>query len=104
MRRCAGFFAVALFAFANAVATQLIAGKSGPIATAVQPFIDRHELAGAVMLVASKDQVLDLEAVGYADIAAKRPMKTDAVFWIASMTKPMTAAALMMLVDEGKVS
>ena len=45
----------------------------------------------------------NLEAVGYADVDAKKPMKTDALFWIASMSKPMTATALMMLVDEGKV-
>ena len=47
--------------------------------------------------------MLALDAVGYMDIAAKRPMRTDALFWIASQSKPMTAAALMMLVDEGKV-
>ena len=51
----------------------------------------------------NKDKVLSLEAVGYADIAAKTPMQTDDLFWIASMSKAMTAAALMMLVDEGKV-
>ena len=55
------------------------------------------------MLVASRDNLLSLEAVGYADVGAKTPMKTDALFWIASMSKPMTATALMMLVDEGKV-
>ena len=38
------------------------------------------------------------------DIAAKKPMKTDALFWIASQSKAMTATALMMLVDEGKVN
>jgi len=73
------------------------------IASALQPFVDRHELAGAVMLVASKDKVLDLETVGYADIAARKRMRTDALFWIASMSKPIAATALMMLVDEGKV-
>ena len=73
------------------------------IADSLQPFVDSHTLAGAVTLVASKDRVLSLEAVGYADVAAKTPMKTDDLFWIASMSKPMTAAALMMLVDEGKV-
>jgi CubicO group peptidase (beta-lactamase class C family) len=55
------------------------------------------------MLVASKDKVLDLETVGYADIAARKSMRTDALFWIASMSKPIAATALMMLVDEGKV-
>lgn len=53
----------------------------------VQPYVDSHALAGAVVLVASKDKVLDLEAVGYADLAAKKPMRTDSYFWIASMTK-----------------
>lgn len=75
-----------------------------PIAAALQPFVDDHVLAGAVTLVADKDRVLDLEAVGYADVATKRSMRTDDVFWIASMSKPITAVALMMLVDEGKVS
>jgi CubicO group peptidase (beta-lactamase class C family) len=74
-----------------------------PIAAALQPFVDSHSLAGAVTVVADKDKVIDLEAVGFADIAAKKPMQTDMVFWIASQSKPITAAALMMLVDEGKV-
>ena len=69
----------------------------------LQPFVDDRVLAGAVVLVADKERVLDLEAVGYADVAAKRPMVTNALFWIASMSKPITAAALMMLADEGKV-
>jgi CubicO group peptidase (beta-lactamase class C family) len=73
------------------------------LAGVLQPFVDHHVLAGAVILVASKDKVLDLGAVGYADIAAKKPMRTDDLFWIASQSKPITATALMMLVDEGKV-
>jgi CubicO group peptidase (beta-lactamase class C family) len=72
-------------------------------AAALQPFVDRHELAGAVTLVADKDKVLGLEAVGFADIAADKPMRPDALFWIASQSKPITAVALMMLVDDGKV-
>ncbi|MCR4414529.1 MAG: beta-lactamase family protein [Thermoguttaceae bacterium] len=75
----------------------------GELARSVQPFVDRQELAGAVMLVADKHSVLAVEAVGWADVAAKKPMRTDSLFWIASQSKPMTAAALMMLVDEGKI-
>jgi len=82
----------------------LHAQTSGKLATSVQPFVDRGELAGAVMLVADKDKVLAAEAVGWADIAAHKPMQTDSLFWIASQSKPITAAALMMLVDEGKVN
>ena len=73
------------------------------VVAALQPFVDRHELAGAVALVADKDRVLSIDAVGYADIAAEKPMRPDALFWIASQSKPITATALMMLVDEGKV-
>ncbi|MBI1346226.1 serine hydrolase [bacterium] len=73
------------------------------LAPAVQPFVDRHELAGAVLLVADKDKVLTLEAVGSASVEKEQPMKTDAMFWIASQSKPITGAAFMLLVDEGKV-
>lgn len=73
------------------------------IMTVLQPYIDRHELAGAVTLVATKDKVLAINTIGYADIAAKKPMNADSVFWIASMSKPIAATAMMMLVDEGKV-
>ena len=80
------------------------AESSKSIAAALQPLVDQQMLAGAVTLVASKDKVLSLEAVGYADIAAKQPMRTDSLFWIASQSKPITAFALMMLVDDGKVN
>jgi CubicO group peptidase (beta-lactamase class C family) len=84
-------------------ADSLRAQSSGEIAASVQPFVDRHELAGAVMLVADREDVLDVEAVGWADVEAGRPMQTDAMFWIASQSKPITASAVMMLVDEGRV-
>jgi CubicO group peptidase (beta-lactamase class C family) len=74
------------------------------IAETIQPFVDRGLIAGAVTLAATKDTLLALEAFGYADLATKKPMATDALFWIASMTKPMTCTGLMMLVDEGKVN
>ena len=74
------------------------------VAAVLQPFVDNHSLAGAVTLVADKQKILSLEAVGFADIAAGKPMQTDALFWIASQSKPMTATAVMMLVDDGKIS
>jgi CubicO group peptidase (beta-lactamase class C family) len=76
----------------------------GTLAGSVQRFVDRQELAGAVMLLADKDKILDAEAVGWADVAAKKPMRPDSMFWIASQSKSITAAALMILVDEGKVN
>ena len=50
------------------------------IAVVLQPFVDRHTLAGAVTLVATKDRVLDLEAVGFSDLAAKKLLRTDDLF------------------------
>ena len=80
------------------------ATTNASIAQTIQPFVDRGLIAGAVVLAATKDQVLSLEAFGYRDLATREAMTTDSLFWIASMTKPMTCTALMMLVDEGKIS
>src|SRR5690349_18865289 len=79
----------------------VVAEPPASVAPLLQPFVDKHELAGAVALVLDKDKVLAVESVGYADIAAGKPMKSDAMFWIASQSKPITAVAVMMLVDEG---
>lgn len=74
------------------------------VAPALQQFVDDHTIAGAVTLVVGKEGVKSLESVGLRDLSAKDPMPKDAMFWIASMTKPMTSMALMMLVEEGKLS
>ena len=76
---------------------------SAKLASTLQPYIDQHHLAGAVVLVADANQVLATEAVGMMDLATQKPMRADCLFWIASMTKPITCTALMMLADEGKV-
>lgn len=60
-------------------------------------------MSGAVALVADKDRVLDVEAVGLASLKSQTPMPKDGLFWIASMTKSITGTLFMMLVDEGKV-
>src|SRR5215213_4435632 len=89
---------VALVTLAPAVAAE------PKVSDPLQPFVENNQLAGAVVLVATPEKVLTVEAVGFADRETKLVMKPDHLFWIASMTKPMTAAAVMMLVDEGKVS
>jgi CubicO group peptidase (beta-lactamase class C family) len=85
------------------VARPLHAEEAGVLAKSVQPFVEREELAGAVMLVADREKVLAVEAAGWANVDGKQPMRTDSIFWIASQSKPITASALMILVDEGKV-
>ncbi len=74
------------------------------VTKAVKAHVDRNEVAGAVAIVATADRILHLSAVGQADVAGKVPMRADALFWIASMTKPVTAAAVLMLQDEGKLA
>jgi len=75
-----------------------------PIRSTLQPLIDNHTIAGAVTLVATRDRIIYLQPAGYRDLAEKAAMPADAMFWIASTSKPMTVTAFMMLVDEGKVS
>ncbi|MBA4017043.1 MAG: serine hydrolase [Pirellula sp.] len=100
-------FATILLSFAPGFAAAQVPSESYPpnaqLVASVEPFVKQNELAGAVMLVADKDKVLAVDTVGYADIAEKREMAPDALFWIASQSKSLTAAAFMILVDEGKV-
>jgi CubicO group peptidase (beta-lactamase class C family) len=78
--------------------------EGDPIASYLQPLVDNHTIAGEVTVVATKDGTVYRKALGYSDLGAKVPMPENALFWIASVSKPLTATALMMLVDEGKVS
>lgn len=74
------------------------------LAPVLQSFVDKHIVPGVIVLVADKDRVLAVETAGYTSLANHTPMREDAVFWIASMSKSLTGTALMMLIDEGKVS
>ena len=65
--------------------------------------VEAARMPGCVVAIARGGKLAHLEAIGYRDPAAREPLKTDAVFSIASMTKPMTSAAIMMLVEEGRV-
>lgn len=91
-----------------ALATALPALAAEPpklpgVGAAMQEMIAKNEIAGAVTVVVSKDKVLHLEGTGFADVTAKKPMEPDTLFWIASMTKPITGVAVLMLQDEGKL-
>jgi len=70
----------------------------------MQELVDTGVLAGAVTLVQRHGAVASLEAVGWADIEAKKPMKADTIFQVMSMTKPFVGTSIMMLADEGKLS
>ena len=69
----------------------------------LQPAIDERRLAGAVILIETKDRVLEHEALGFADVKTRRSMRKDALFWIASTSKPFVSTAVMMLVEQGRL-
>ena len=68
---------------------------------ALQRYVDEGEVAGAVALILRDGKVVAEEAVGYADIQQGIPMRPDAIFRIASMTKVVTTVAVMMLYEQG---
>src|SRR5580692_11463577 len=70
----------------------------------MKEFVAAGNTAGVVTLVARHGHVAGLEAVGYQGLESKTPMRTDTVFRLASVTKPVTCAGIMILVDEGRLS
>jgi CubicO group peptidase (beta-lactamase class C family) len=81
----------------------LDADKIQKVHDAVQALIDKKEMAGAVVAVARKGKVVVFEALGESEAGSGKPMKTDAIVRIFSMTKPITTVAAMILVEEGKI-
>ncbi len=66
--------------------------------------IRNSEIPGAVTLVADRSKVTHMEAIGHADPGAQHPLRTDSMFWIASMTMPIAAVAVLTLHERGKLS
>lgn len=77
--------------------------RAARIDRALQGYVDRNEVAGAVALVLRDGKVAYERAVGWSDKEAERRMTTDAIFRIASQSKAITSAAVMILVEEGKL-
>jgi CubicO group peptidase (beta-lactamase class C family) len=80
------------------------AEKFAVVPERMKAFVEDGTISGAVTLVARHDRMLSVDAVGLADIKAAQPMRPDSLFWIASMTKPITAVAVLLLQDEGKLN
>ena len=88
----------------NPAAPALDPAQLGAIPQRLQQFVADGAIAGAVSLVARHDRVVSLAAIGYANLEANRLMRVNDLFWIASMTKPVTATAIMLLQDEGQLA
>lgn len=82
----------------------LDAGRLGAIPGRMREFVDSGQAAGMVTLVGRAGGVVSVQATGYADMESKAPMRTDHIFQIHSMTKPMIGIGILMLAEEGKLS
>jgi CubicO group peptidase (beta-lactamase class C family) len=69
----------------------------------MQRYIDGRQITGGITMVARRGKVAHFEAQGVMDLEANTPMRKDAVFRIASMSKPVTGVAILMLMEEGKL-
>src|SRR5690349_8522231 len=92
--------------FAQAVSTDGT-GLSAEPPRRINAMIDRRieakDISGAVTLVARRGKIAHFEAQGLMDIETNKPMTRDAIFRIASMTKPVVGVAILMMLEEGKV-
>lgn len=80
------------------------ADAEDPIATAIKAIVDAGALAGAATLVWRDGEVVQTAAVGWRDVEAELPIERDTLFRIASMTKPITSTAALMLLEEGRLA
>jgi len=78
-------------------------GRLERLERVMQGFVDRRELPGMVLWVFRGGRPVLHRALGHQDVAGNRPMRTDALFRIASMTKPVTSVAALILVEEGRL-
>lgn len=100
--------AVAGASFAEAPTTNPEAVGVSPdrllrIRTVLQKEVDADRMPGAVVMIARRGQLIYSEAIGFQDKPAGKPMTSDAIFRIYSMTKPLASVAAMMLVEEGRL-
>jgi len=78
--------------------------KLAEVGPALQKFVDRGELAGVVTLTSRGGEIVQAAALGWCDIESNAPMRSDTLFRIASMTKPITSVAALMLIEEGRMT
>jgi CubicO group peptidase (beta-lactamase class C family) len=76
---------------------------SAAIDTSLRSAVERKDVPGVVALITDREHVLYQGAFGVADVSTGRPLKTDALFRIASMTKPVTTVALMQLIEQDRI-
>jgi len=103
MKRLRWVLPLLLVAGITAAPPSLPQPAAAAISTVLKSATDRGDVPGVVVAVVNKDTVLYNEASGKSSTLRNTPMTKDTIFNMASMTKPVTSVAIMMLVDEGKL-
>src|SRR6266540_2836908 len=103
MKRLLCLLPLLFVAIVTAAAPTMAPTGPAALSSFLKSAIDRGDVPGAVVAVVNKDGVLYNEAFGQASTAGHRAMAKDTIFNIASMTKAVTSAAIMILADEGKL-
>jgi len=108
---CAGILSALLLFLSPAIAQKHNASKTrmdserlARIPDRMKSFVEQGAIAGAVILIAKGGQVVSLKAVGFQDLESKKPMRTDTIFDIRSLTKPVTAIGIVILMEEGRLA
>ena len=104
-RKTARFFftlGVGVAALAGPASAQNSPG-SAALDASLRGAIERKDVPGVVALITNRERVVYQGAFGVADVATGRPLTSDALFRIASMTKPVTSVALMQLIEQGRL-
>jgi CubicO group peptidase (beta-lactamase class C family) len=99
----AGKNIVPVLSEASAGSVGMSAERLARIDNLVNEYVDKKWIAGASVLVARDGKIVYYKGLGYDDIDKKTPMKKDAICRIASQTKAITSAAVMILYEEGKI-
>ena len=105
--RIVSSFSLAIALLTFGACTTPIDRSAGPaglrqVTAVLQEAVDRGEVGGIVALIHHRGETVQVDAVGHRDDADTLPMRRDAIFRIASMTKPITSVAAMILLDEGR--
>ena len=108
---CASALASLIIFLSPAVAQNQDVSKSGlnperlaRIPPRMQTFVQQGTIVGAVTLIARRGEVVSFQAIGYQNLESKRPMRRDTIFDVRSVTKPVTAIGIMILMEEGKLA
>ena len=90
-----------LFALVAVFCGAAVLADDAEFCAAYQNLVDNRDVPGAVVVIASPTEILEVHEIGFADLDAKTPIRDDSQFWIASNTKAFVAVATMICVEEG---